>query len=54
MAMHTLLADIHAEGTAVLLATHKMELVYNSGERYVRVDHGTIVEDWVDPLRGVK
>ena len=45
---------IHAEGTAVLLATHKMELVYNSGERYVRVDRGTIVEDWVDPLRGVK
>ena len=31
-----------------------MELVYHSGERYVRVDRGTIVEDWVDPLRGVK
>jgi cell division transport system ATP-binding protein len=45
---------INTEGTAVLLATHKMELVHNSGERYVRVDHGTIVEDWVDPLRGVK
>jgi cell division transport system ATP-binding protein len=45
---------IHGAGTAVILATHKMELVLNSGERYVRVDRGTIVEDWVDPLRGVK
>jgi cell division transport system ATP-binding protein len=44
-----------ARAPAVLLfATHKMELVFNSGERYVRVDRGTIVEDWVDPLRGVK
>jgi cell division transport system ATP-binding protein len=45
---------IHEEGTAVILATHKMELVMDSGERYVRMDRGTIVEDWVDPLRGVK
>ena len=45
---------IHEGGTAVILATHKMELVMNSGERYVRMDRGTIVEDWVDPLRGVR
>jgi len=45
---------IHLSGTAVILATHKMELVMNSGERYVRMDQGTIVEDWVDPLRGVR
>jgi cell division transport system ATP-binding protein len=45
---------IHAAGTSVILATHKMELVENSGERYVRLDEGTIVEDWVDPLRGVR
>ncbi len=45
---------IHAGGTAVLLATHKMELVIDSGERYVRLDEGTIVEDWVDPMRGVR
>jgi cell division transport system ATP-binding protein len=45
---------IHAGGTAVVLATHKMELVMNSGERYVRMDEGSIVEDWVDPLRGVR
>jgi cell division transport system ATP-binding protein len=45
---------IHEEGTAVILATHKMELVMDSGERYVRMDRGAIVEDWVDPLRGVK
>ena len=45
---------INEEGTAVILATHKMELVMNSGERYVRMDYGSIVEDWVDPLRGVK
>jgi cell division transport system ATP-binding protein len=43
---------INAAGTGVILATHKMELVENSGERYVRLEHGTIVEDWVDPLRG--
>jgi cell division transport system ATP-binding protein len=49
-----IIRKIHDEGTAVILATHKMELVMNSGERYVRMDAGTIVEDWVDPLRGVK
>jgi cell division transport system ATP-binding protein len=48
------LRRIHRAGTAVILATHKMELVENSGERYVRLDEGTIVEDWVDPLRGVR
>jgi hypothetical protein len=31
-----------------------MELVMNSGERYVRMDGGNIVEDWVDPMRGVR
>jgi cell division transport system ATP-binding protein len=45
---------INQSGTAVILATHKMELVMNSGERYVRMDAGNIVEDWVDPLRGVR
>lgn len=45
---------INESGTAVILATHKMELVMNSGERYVRMDQGSIVEDWVDPLRGVR
>ena len=45
---------INKAGTAVILATHKMELVENSGERYVRLDGGTIVEDWVDPLQGVQ
>jgi len=45
---------INGSGTAVILATHKMELVENSGERYVRLDEGSIVEDWVDPLRGVR
>jgi len=45
---------INQDGTAVILATHKMELVMNSGERYVRVDQGAIVEDWVDPLQGVR
>jgi len=49
-----IIRNIHADGTAVILATHKMELVLNSGERYVRIDGGTIVEDWVDPLRGVR
>ena len=45
---------IHDDGTAVILATHKMELVLHSGERYVRMEEGAIIEDWVDPLRGVR
>jgi cell division transport system ATP-binding protein len=49
-----ILRRINQDGTAIILATHKMELVMNSGERYVRVDQGAIVEDWVDPLRGVR
>lgn len=49
-----IIKKINAAGTAVILATHKMELVINSGERYVRMGSGTIVEDWVDPLRGVR
>ena len=50
----TTIRRINRSGTAVVLATHKMELVENSGERYVRLDRGTIVEDWVDPLRGLE
>ena len=49
-----IIQHINESGTAVILATHKMELVMNSGERYVRMDQGSIVEDWVDPLRGVR
>ena len=49
-----IIKKIHENGTAVILATHKMELVMNSGERYVRMEQGMIVEDWVDPLRGVR
>ncbi len=49
-----IIRKINASGTAVILATHKMELVIDSGERYVRMDGGEIVEDWVDPVRGVR
>lgn len=49
-----IIQQINRSGTAVILATHKMELVMNSGERYVRMGQGSIVEDWVDPLRGVR
>ncbi|TPW05605.1 MAG: cell division transport system ATP-binding protein, partial [bacterium] len=47
-----LLKRMNAHGTSVLFATHKMELVERSTERYLRVENGQIVEDWVGSGRG--
>jgi cell division transport system ATP-binding protein len=47
-----LLKRMNAHGTSVLFATHKMDLVERSTERYLRVEHGQIVEDWVGSGRG--
>ena len=47
-----LLKRLNAHGTSVLFATHKMELVERSTERYLRVENGQIVEDWVGSGRG--
>jgi cell division transport system ATP-binding protein len=41
-----LFRDINASGTAVLLATHNLELVRRSpGTRVIELDHGSIVYD---------
>lgn len=47
-----LLKRLNEAGTSVLFATHKMEMVERSTERYVRVERGQIVEDWVGAGRG--
>jgi len=40
-----LLRDINASGTAVLMATHNLELVRNTTYRNIELDHGRIVFD---------
>lgn len=47
-----LLKRLNEAGTSVLFATHKMDMVERSTERYVRVERGQIVEDWVGGGRG--
>ena len=41
----SLLRDINAKGTAVVMATHDLELVARSGARRVILEDGSIVED---------
>jgi cell division transport system ATP-binding protein len=47
-----LLRRMNAHGTSVLFATHKMEMVDRSTERYLRMEGGQLVEDWVGSGRG--
>jgi cell division transport system ATP-binding protein len=46
-----LLRDINASGTAVLMATHNLELVRRTDYRTIEMDHGRIVYDSVDAAR---
>jgi cell division transport system ATP-binding protein len=46
-----LLRDINASGTAVLMATHNLELVRRTDYRTIEMDHGRIVYDSVDASR---
>jgi len=48
-----LLRDINASGTAVLMATHNLELVRRTDYRTIEMDHGRIVYDSVDSARPV-
>jgi cell division transport system ATP-binding protein len=48
-----LLRDINASGTAVLMATHNLELVRRTDYRTIEMDHGRIVYDSVDAGRPV-
>lgn len=47
-----LLRRMNAHGTSVLFATHKMDMVERSTERYLRMEGGQLVEDWVGSGRG--
>jgi len=46
-----LLRDINASGTAVLMATHNLELVRRTDYRRIQMDHGRITSD-ATPARG--
>jgi cell division transport system ATP-binding protein len=46
-----LLRDINASGTAVLMATHDIDLVRRTDYRRIELDHGRIVSD-VTPAQG--
>jgi cell division transport system ATP-binding protein len=48
-----LLRDINASGTAVLMATHNLELVRRTDYRTIEMDHGRIVYDAADASRPV-
>ena len=43
-----LLRDINAAGTAVLMATHNLDLVRRTDYRIIEMDHGRIVADTAD------
>ncbi|MGH7649392.1 MAG: ATP-binding cassette domain-containing protein, partial [Gemmatimonadaceae bacterium] len=47
-----LLRDINASGTAVLMATHNLELVRRSEYRVIEVNRGQIVFDSAEPKAG--
>ena len=46
-----LLRDINASGTAVLMATHNLELIRRSDYRTIELDHGQIVFDSAEAAR---
>jgi cell division transport system ATP-binding protein len=46
-----LLREINASGTAVLMATHNMDLVRNSDYRTIELNHGEVVFDSADAPR---
>jgi cell division transport system ATP-binding protein len=48
-AIHRLLADIHALGTAVLMATHDAAQVARAGQRLLALREGRLVYDGRDP-----
>ena len=46
--MFQLLRDINTAGTAVLMATHDLDLVRSTDYRTIELDHGRIVFDSAD------
>ncbi len=47
----TLLKNINASGTAVIMATHELEMVRKSPYRKIALKEGTIIEDTKDNLK---
>ena len=48
--IYELLSEIHARGTAVLMATHDMEMVRRATHRVVELDGGRVVHDSGDAM----
>jgi cell division transport system ATP-binding protein len=46
--VYQLLRDINASGTAVVMATHNMELIRRADYRTIELDHGKVVFDSAD------
>lgn len=46
--IYQLLSDINAAGTAIIMATHDLELVRRSGRRTIEMDRGRVVFDSAD------
>jgi cell division transport system ATP-binding protein len=46
--VYQLLKDINASGTAVVMATHNLELIRRADYRTIELDHGRIVYDSAD------
>ena len=46
--VYQLLRDINASGTAVVMATHNMELIRRADYRTIELDHGQVVFDSAD------
>jgi cell division transport system ATP-binding protein len=47
-----LLRDINATGTAVMMATHDLDLVKRSDCRTLEINHGQLVFDTAEPVPG--
>ena len=50
--MFQLLRDINAAGTAVMMATHDLELVKRAACRTLEINRGQLVFDSAEPVAG--
>lgn len=50
-AIYLLLREINARGTAVLMATHDVDMIERAGQRFLELDNGALVFDGTDVAR---
>ena len=50
-AIYMLLREINARGTAILMATHDVSMIYRSGQRFIELEKGELVYDGKDMAR---